>query len=127
MPRILRPTPNLDGYPVVLLYSDGRRPSHKVAALVMLAFVGPLPPGLETRHLDGDHHNNNRLTNLAYGTRSENQLDRVRHGTNPNAAKTHCPASHPYDAENTYWHQGRYRKCRTCRRDRAARARTSSA
>jgi hypothetical protein len=32
-----------------------------------------------------------------------------------NAAKTHCPQGHPYDAENTRWYQGR-RYCRACKR-----------
>jgi hypothetical protein len=45
----------------------------------MLAFVGPRPPGLEIRHLDGDP-GNNALNNLRYGTRSENLVDKSYHG-----------------------------------------------
>jgi hypothetical protein len=51
--------------------------------LVLLAFVGPLPGGMVTRHLDGNQ-SNNRLSNLKYGTQSENSMDSVKHGTNPN-------------------------------------------
>jgi hypothetical protein len=47
-------------------------------ALVLEAFVGPRPAGMECRHLDGDKMNN-RAKNLAWGTRSENLLDRTRH------------------------------------------------
>lgn len=42
-----------------------------VHTLVMLAFKGPCPANMEILHMD---HNpaNNVLTNLKYGTRSEN-------------------------------------------------------
>lgn len=45
-----------------------------VHQLVLLAFVGPCPPGLECRHLD-DNPRNNRIDNLAYGTHKENGSD----------------------------------------------------
>jgi hypothetical protein len=44
-------------------------------------FVGPCPPGMEARHLDGNKFNNN-LYNLEWTTRSINATDRTRHGTN---------------------------------------------
>lgn len=47
--------------------------------LVMEAFVGPRPPGMVIRHLDGNPRNN-RLDNLAYGTPAENSADMIRHG-----------------------------------------------
>lgn len=50
-----------------------------VHRLVMLTFVGPCPMGQEVRHLNG-HSKDNRLENLAYGTRSENNLDVLRQG-----------------------------------------------
>jgi len=42
--------------------------------------VGPCPEGHVTRHLNGDP-TDNRLENLRWGTRSENQRDSVKHGT----------------------------------------------
>lgn len=45
-----------------------------VHQLVALAFLGPCPDGQEVRHLDGNPLNN-RVDNLAYGTRTENILD----------------------------------------------------
>jgi len=38
-------------------------------------------------------------------------------------SKTHCPAGHEYTAENTYMHPKGSRICRTCKRERDARAR----
>ena len=51
-----------------------------VHRLVLLAYVGPRQDKHETRHLDGNKLNN-LLRNLVYGTASENQTDRVLHGT----------------------------------------------
>ena len=50
-----------------------------VHSLVAATFLGPCPKRHEVRHLDGNGVNN-RKTNLAYGTRSENNKDIVRHG-----------------------------------------------
>lgn len=52
----------------------------RVHLLVLLAFRGPPPKGLEGCHDNGNGHDN-RLGNLRYDTRRGNQLDRVRHGT----------------------------------------------
>lgn len=88
----------------------------------METFVGPPPPGLEVRHLDGVSHNN-LLSNLVYGTHLENMRDRLIHGTHHEVNKTHCPQGHPYSAVNTYLEPPRNnRKCRTCRRERNLRA-----
>lgn len=51
-----------------------------VHKLVLTAFAGPRPDGMEARHLDGDPANN-RLSNLCWGTPLENAADRMRHGT----------------------------------------------
>lgn len=64
----------------VAIRSDGRSIRVSVHALVMEAFVGPRPNGLEICHEDGNGHNN-RLTNLRYGTKASNQADKRRHGT----------------------------------------------
>lgn len=108
-------------YPAVHLRRDGERHSRKLHALVALAFFGSRPDGMEVRHLDGNPLNN-RVGNLAYGTRSENALDKVRHGTDHNLVKTHCPAEHPLSGDNLYIYDNR-RNCRTCRRADADRYR----
>lgn len=46
--------------------------------MVLGAFVGPRPPGMEARHLDGDE-SNNRLGNLVWDTHGNNIRDRKWH------------------------------------------------
>jgi len=56
---------------------------HAVHQLVVDAFIGKRPfPKAEIRHLN-DVATDNRIENLKWGTRSENLLDRVRNGINP--------------------------------------------
>ena len=50
-----------------------------VHQLVMLAFHGFPPPGLEAMHLNGNPKDN-RPENLKYGTHSENMIDMYRKG-----------------------------------------------
>jgi hypothetical protein len=47
--------------------------------LVLEVFVGLCPEGMECCHEDDDC-TNNRLTNLRWGTRAENNQDKVRNG-----------------------------------------------
>jgi hypothetical protein len=68
------------GYCHVQLRRDGKAHQRYLHRLVLEAFRGPCPPGHETRHLDGVR-SNNVLTNLAWGTKAENEADRHRHGT----------------------------------------------
>jgi HNH endonuclease/NUMOD4 motif-containing protein len=91
------------------------RATLQVHRLVMRAFADhPCPEGMQVRHLDGNPENN-RLTNLAYGTAAENARDRDEvHGRNHHSNKTHCPQDHEYTEENTYWYKGA-RQCRACR------------
>lgn len=119
----LKQRPDRDGYPTVSLRNSSLKlqKTRKVATLVAITFIGPRPPGLEVCHNDGDK-GNSRLSNLRYDTPSANQLDKIKHGTNPNAAKTHCPQGHPYDEANTVI-DGHSRRCLTCRTVRR-RART---
>ena len=68
------------GYFFVNLHVDGVRKMGDIHALVLEAFIGPRPAGMECRHDDGIKTNNN-VENLRWGTRSENQMDRAKHGT----------------------------------------------
>lgn len=47
---------------------------------VLKAFVGPRPEHQQVCHNDGDR-TNNTLSNLRYGTASENRRDAMSHGT----------------------------------------------
>lgn len=64
----------------VRLCRGGRAYHRYVHILVLEAFVGPRPDGLESCHEDGDGWNN-AATNLRWGTRSSNREDSRRHGT----------------------------------------------
>ena len=87
------------GYPAVSLWKQGKHQVRTVHSLVAEAFIGPRPEGMDVCHNDGDP-TNNHVENLRYGTRSDNILDKVRHGTHNNAAKTHCKRGHELFAEN---------------------------
>jgi hypothetical protein len=77
--RVLKLGVHSGGYLSVVLCRDGIPRSVFVHRIVLQAFVGPCPRGMESRHLDGDKANP-RLGNLAWGTPVENAADRARHG-----------------------------------------------
>lgn len=122
-PRIMRQRRMWAGYMHVQLKgSAGKRKTFRVHRLVALAFLGgPPAPGMEVRHLNGVR-DDNRLENLAWGTRSENSQDSIRHGTHPKAGKTHCLRGHPLSGDNVRVDGRGRRECRACRRIRAGRS-----
>lgn len=66
-------------YAQVTLWVGNSAQSRKVYRLVLEAFVGRRPKGLEGCHGDGDS-TNNRLDNLRWDTRKANNDDRKKHG-----------------------------------------------
>lgn len=61
------------------LSKGGRRYVLHAAYIVALAFVGPKPfEGAEACHNDGFEHNNH-FSNVRWGTRADNEADRVKH------------------------------------------------
>lgn len=62
------------------LSHDTRLYSVTAHTLMLTAFRGPRPKGMEARHLDGNPKNNH-LANLRWGTGLENSQDQRRHGT----------------------------------------------
>lgn len=93
-----------------------------VHRLTYVLAVGPVPDGLELDHLCRVRHCVNPA-HLEPVTRREN-LRRGDTFAARNAAKTHCPAGHPYDKKNTYIQPNGGRRCRRCHADRVAAART---
>ena len=78
--RVLRAAVSGNGYPMVSLTRPGaKRECRYVHALVLEAFIGPCPQGLEVCHNDGKKPNN-KLDNLRYDTRKANSDDTAKHG-----------------------------------------------
>lgn len=102
------------GYPQVLLRDKEKKRQAHNHVLVLEAFVGPRPKGHQACHWDDDK-TNNHLSNLRWGTPSENAKDSIRNGTNRYSGRTHCNHGHELTPENTYL-QGNSRTCKTCRR-----------
>lgn len=79
-PKMLAANQDSHGYPQIKLCNNMVVKQILVHRLVLLAFVGPCPPRQQCRHLDGNRANN-ELSNLCWGSASENQLDKRFHGT----------------------------------------------
>jgi len=64
----------------VCLCKEGRQYMTAVHVMVLNAFIGPCPAGMEACHWDGNPANNT-LDNLRWDTASANVTDSIRHGT----------------------------------------------
>lgn len=78
--RILKPWAYPRGHLMVNLHKDGKQRGFYVHKLVLEAFVGLCPDGMECRHYPDSDPTNNRLDNIQWGTRKENAKDMVEHG-----------------------------------------------
>lgn len=121
--RVLKERPLPNGRPRVSLARDAKTVDAYPYRLVLEAFIGPCPPDMEALHWDDDH-NNNCLSNLRWGTRTDNMRDMSRNERG-NAGVAYCPAGHPYSPENTYVYPGnrKHRGCRACGRIHGAKKR----
>lgn len=98
--RELVQEPNAHGYPSVRLTIDGRRARLCVHRLVAWEYLPERPdPFHEIRHLNGDK-TDNRVQNLALGTRKENADDRQRHGRTSRGAKHSAAIKAGLEARN---------------------------
>lgn len=99
--RILK-TDVSEGYHLVRLARGGVKHAQTVHSLVLAAFEGPRPDGLQVRHLNGDR-GDNRAANLRWGTIQENRADQKAHGTgvqgagNPKARLTIVDVERVFD------------------------------
>lgn len=85
-PRLVKQC-NKTRYPRLCLYDiTGKRHYRRVHYLVLEAFVGSRPPGLLACHKD-DNKQNNRLSNLYWGTEQENHEDAKKNGKRPFGSK----------------------------------------
>jgi hypothetical protein len=78
--KILKPTKDRDGYEMVTLSKSNRHKTKHVHRLVAEAFLGPCQDDMQCAHNDGNP-SNNRIENIRWATPSENQRDRLEHGT----------------------------------------------
>lgn len=77
----LSPGVTSTGYLQVQLFADSKKKKIKlVHRLVLEAFVGPCPIGMEAAHLNGIR-SDCRVENLLWCTRKENHSHKIRHGT----------------------------------------------
>ena len=111
----LYPSAAASGHLYVTLRKDGNKRKVGTHVLVLEAFVGPRPDGMDACHWN-DNPADNAVHNLRWGTRSENILDQVRNGKHAMASRTSCPQGHAYTPENTYVRENGSRSCRECRR-----------
>lgn len=71
----------------VTLYRAGLGTPQTIHRLVLETYIGPCPEGMQCRHLNGNPADN-RLENLAWGTRLENMQDRDLHGNTVRGEKS---------------------------------------
>jgi hypothetical protein len=77
---VLKPLRHTGGYQRIMLWKDGSAHQTYVHKLVLEAFAGFRPLGMQVAHANGNKHDNG-LSNLRWATPSENQADRIAHGT----------------------------------------------
>jgi hypothetical protein len=78
--KILKQIPHNNGYLVVNMTANGKRKQELVHKLVLEAFVGSRPDGMEACHNNGNRHDP-RVENLRWDTRKANHADKLDHGT----------------------------------------------
>lgn len=80
-PKMLTPTAARKGYWRYAVRMGDRNKGVYASRAVLLAFVGPPPDGRpDAAHLNGVH-TDNRLVNLAWASRVENESHKIGHGT----------------------------------------------
>lgn len=75
------------GYCQVTLRNEKGCAPRLVHRVVLEAFVGPCPDGMEACHYPVQDRACNAICNLRWGTKSSNQRDRVFHGTDARGEK----------------------------------------
>ena len=103
------------GHVSVTLISDGRKFTKLVHTLVLEAFVGARPRGMEACHNNGDP-GDNTLGNLRWDTHKENVRDTIRHGSHLSCAQTECKRGHRLEEPNLITSKLRLgiRACHAC-------------
>lgn len=87
----LKPQVSTDNHRLVGLCKAGRMFTKLVHRLILETFVGPCPEGMESCHYN-DVPFDNRLENLRWDTRSNNQKDAFRNGRQCNKGECNSNA-----------------------------------
>lgn len=109
----MHPCPSQKGYLIVCLRTDGRAYTMPVHQLVLMAFEGPKPDGMEGCHYPDSDKTNNRPENLRWDIHAENGKDRYRDRTEKKccACKTVKPLSEFHSSKRGDGLQGVCKEC----------------
>ncbi len=81
--KIIKPQLSRKGYLKISLCNNNKQYLLRLNRVICTLFHGPPPtPKHQARHLNGVK-TDNRVVNLTWGTQSQNELDKVKHGTRP--------------------------------------------
>lgn len=94
--RVLKTPATPKGYAQVNLCLSGLTEHVEVHRLVLLAFVGPCPDGMEACHFPDRDPANNRLDNLRWDTPAANSADQYTHNPNRGALCSQPGESNPF-------------------------------
>lgn len=95
------------GYSQIGWHDNGRTVTVLGHRTAWIAAHGPIPDGMTVDHLCRNRRCIN-VEHLRLLTNEQNARD------NGPAQRTHCPAGHPYDEQNTYRTPNGHRRCRSC-------------
>ena len=79
--KFLKPILGKTIRPSVGLYKKKKMILYLIHRLVLEAFIGPCPEGMECCHFPDRDPSNNRLENLRWDTHKANVADSIKHGT----------------------------------------------
>lgn len=119
------------GYQQFSIKLDGKWRTKYVHTMVLEAFVGPRPTiKHQARHLN-DVKGDDRLVNLAWGTRGDNNRDRVINGIHHYAMRDQCTRGHLLEGVNLQLRviegEVKQRVCVACRNARTQKSRGAEA
>lgn len=100
---------NKDRYSRIILKGPDSCKSESIHIIVLTTFIGPRPNGKKGLHRDDDK-SNNKLSNLYWGTDTDNANDAVRNGHHRNGTqgKRHSPETiAKMRKARKQWHQAR--------------------
>ena len=125
--RILRPATLKSGHCHVYMSGEQGGRYEYIHRLVLEAFAGECPSGHEACHWN-DVPDDNRIENLRWAPRRDNNFDRWRNGRrkNQNDGATHCKHGHEFTPENTRVSKDGHRECKTCKNERQRKRRKAN-